>query len=177
MVLKRLKKCLIFVKTNMKTMKTILTILICFVTLAVVAQTPAVKKAPTCYDQWYAVFKERGAAPIADGTHEVIISLRNEYDYAECFFGKIDVKDGKMAGKLQIQNVDGGYEEFDKKVSALYQNTEGLLKEELRNVTSGMSESLVLADGEKIRVFFYKSLVEKTKAHKKAPAPSALIKN
>lgn len=158
-------------------MKTILTILICFVTLAAVAQTPAVKKAPTCYDQWYSVFKERGASPVADGTHEVIISLRNEYDYAECFFGKIDVKDGKMVSKLQIQKMDGSYEEFNKKVSALYQNAEGTLKEELRNVTNGMSESLELGDGEKIRLFFYKSLTEKVKANKKAPPPAALIKN
>jgi hypothetical protein len=166
-------------------MRPILTILICFLTLSVFAQTAAPKssstatpkKVPTCYDQWYSLFKERGAGPIADGTHEVIISLRNEYDYAECFFGKVDVKDGKMSSKLQIQKVDGTYEEFDKKVSALYQNTEGVVKEELRNVTNGMSESLVLTDGEKIRLFFYKALSEKQKANKKAPAPSALIKN
>lgn len=165
-------------------MKPILTILICLVSLGVFAQTASPKttstatpkKAPTCYDQWYSLFKERGAQPIVDGTHEVIISLRNDYDYAECFFGKVDVKDGKMASKLQIQKVDGSYEEFDRKVSALYQNTEGVVKEELRNVTNGMSESLVLSDGERIRLFFYKSLGEKAKANKKAPAPSALIK-
>lgn len=177
MVLKRLKKCLIFVKTNIKTMKTILTILICFVTLAVVAQTPAMKKAPTCYDQWYAVFKERGASPVADGTHDVIISLRSEYDYAECFLGKVEVKDGKLNSKLQIQKTDGSYEEFDKKVSAMYQNTEGILKEEMRNVTNGMSELLTLGNGEKIRLFFFKNVNEKVKANKKAPAPAALIKN
>lgn len=184
MVLKRLKKSLIFVKTNIKTMKTILTILICFVTLAVVAQTGTtktqstpVRKVATCYDQWYAVFKDRGASPVADGTHDVIISLRNEYDYAECFMGKIDVKDGKLSSKLQIQKTDGSFEEFDKKVSSLYQSPEGTVKEELRNVTNGMSESLTLSDGEKIRLFFYKSLAEKVKANKKAPMPAALIKN
>lgn len=160
-------------------MKTILTILICILSVAAFAQSGAAgpKKIPTCYDQWYAVFKERGASPVADGTHEVIISLRNEYDYAECFFGRVDVKDGKMVSKLQIQKVDGSYEEFNKKVSALYQNAEGTLKEELRYVTNGMSESLELGDGEKIRLFFYKSLTEKVKANKKAPAPAALIKN
>jgi hypothetical protein len=63
--------------------------------------------------------KKGEQAPVADGTHDVIISLRNEYDYAECFFGKIEVKDGKMVSKLQIQKMDGSYEEFDKKVSAL----------------------------------------------------------
>lgn len=169
-------------------MKTILSILICLLSLTVVAQTGATKSAsnpkPTtpkkesnCYDQWYSTFKERGANDIADGTHEVIISLRTEYDYAECFLGKIDVKEGKLASKLQVQKVDGSYEDFNKKVSAIYQSADGTVKEELRSVTNGMSESLELGSGERIRLFFYKSVAEKAKANKKAPAPSALIKN
>jgi hypothetical protein len=165
-------------------MKTILTAFVCLVSLTGVAQTGATKSTATttkkvagCYDQWFAVFKERGAGEVVDGTHEVIISLRNEYDYAECFLGKIDVKDGKLSSKLQIQKVDGSYEEFNKKVSTMYQNTDGTVKEELRNVTNGMSEALELGSGERIRLFFYKSLSDKTKANKKAPDPSALIKN
>jgi hypothetical protein len=166
-------------------MKTILSIFACLLSLTVVAQT-ATKAAPStapkpkaanCYDQWYAVFKERGAGPVADGTHEVIISLRNEYDYAECFFGKIDVKDGKLASKLQIQKVDGSYEDFDKKVSPAYQNADGVVKDELRSLSNGMSETLELGSGERIKLFFYKSLSVKEKANKKAPAPAALIKN
>ena len=167
-------------------MKTILSLLACLVfSFTAIAQT-ASKAAPStapkqkvlsCYDQWYAVFKERGSVAIADGTHEVIISIRNEYDYAECFFGKIDVKDGKLASKLQIQKVDGSYEDFDKKVSSNYQNADGVVREELRSVVNGMSESLELGSGERIRLFFYKSLAEKSKANKKAPAPAALIKN
>ena len=168
-------------------MKTSLSLIACLLSLTVVAQTGATKSAPAksnpaaktanCYDQWYSVFKDRGANPIADGTHEVIISLRNEYDYAECFFGKIDVKDGKLASKLQVQKVDGSYEEFTKKVSSVYQNADGTVKEELRDVSNGMSESLELGSGERIRLFFYKSVAAKEKANKKAPAPSALIKN
>lgn len=167
-------------------MKTILSFFTCLLlTMTVVAQT-ASKAAPTtapkqktatCYDQWYSVFKERGANPVADGTHEVIISLRNEYDYAECFVGKIDVKDGKLASKLQIQKVDGSFEDFDKKVSSSYQNADGVVKDELRNITNGMSESLELGSGDRIRLFFYKSVASKEKANKKAPAPTALIKN
>lgn len=172
-------------------MKTIVSFLSCLLlTITVFAQTGGAKtgsakaatpsspqKQNTCYDQWYSVFKERGAGPVADGTHEVIISLRNEYDYAECFIGKIDVKDGKLASKLQVQKVDGSFEDFDKKVSAMYQNSDGTVKEELRNVTNGMSEALELGSGERIRLFFYKSVAGKEKANKKAPAPSALIKN
>lgn len=167
-------------------MKTILSLVTCLLlTITVVAQsggaksasTAAPKKEANCYDQWYSVFKERGAGPVADGTHEVIISLRNEYDYAECFYGKIDVKDGKLASKLQVQKVDGSYEEFTKKVSVMYQNADGTVKEGLRDVSNGMSEALELGSGERIRLFFYKAIAEKTKANKKAPNPSALIKN
>lgn len=160
-------------------MKTVFTILICLLTFSVFAQmgTAPVKKTPTCYDEWYATFKERGANPLVDGTHDVIISLRNEYDYAECFLGKIEVKDGKINSKLQIQKVDGSYDNFDKKPGAIYQNAEGVVKEELRSIANGMSEPLELSNGEKIRLFFYKSLAEKVKANKKAPSPTSLIKN
>jgi hypothetical protein len=167
-------------------MKTLLTLFISFLSIGLFAQTGASKapaksttpqKAASCYDQWYAVFKDRGATPIADGTHEIIISLRNEFDYAECFFGKVDVKDGKIVSKLHVQKVDGSYEEFNKKVSPAYQNADGVLKEELRDVSNGMSEAIELGSGERIRLFFYKSIAAKEKANKKAPAPAALIKN
>jgi len=164
-------------------MKTLLSILICLFSITLFAQTatkaPATppKKTANCYDQWYAVFKERGASPVADGTHDVIISLRNEYDYAECFFGKIEVKDGKLASKLQIQKVDGTYEDFDKKVGSAYQNSDGVVKDELRGITNGMSETIELGSGERIKLFFYKSIAEKAKSNKKAPSPAALIKN
>jgi hypothetical protein len=91
--------------------------------------------------------------------------------------GRIEVTGGRISGKLQIQKVDGSYAEFDKRVSASYQNAEGALKEDLREVTNGMSASVVLSDGEFIRLFFYKSLAEKPVANKKAPAPSVLVKN
>jgi hypothetical protein len=90
--------------------------------------------------------------------------------------GKIDVAGGKIVSKLSIQKVDGSFEEFNKKVSEAYQNSEGTLKEEMRTITNGMSAPVVLADGESIRLFFYKTLGDKPKANKKAPAPAALVK-
>lgn len=119
------------------------------------------------FKEWYTLFKERGANPIADGTHDVIITLRST-DYSECFLGKVDVAGGKLAGNLHIQKMDGSYEEFDKRVSSAYQNREGVLKEELREISNGMSASGILTDGETIRLFFYKSLADKPKANKKS---------
>jgi len=166
-----------FSRINIHDMKPILVILITFLSLSAFAQTGTAKQGASsnCFKEWYTLFKERGANPIADGTHDIIITLRSA-DYNECFMGKIDVAGGKLAGNFQIQKIDGSYEEFDKKVSAAFQNSDGILKEELREITNGMSGSATLSSGETIRLFFYKSLADKPKANKKAPSPSALIK-
>jgi hypothetical protein len=162
-------------------MKPILSALILLLSVSVFAQTqtkPAAKPASSgdCFKQWYTLFKERGAAQVPDGVNDVIITLRNN-EYTECFMGRIEVSNGRISGKLQVQKVDGSYEEFDKRVSASYQNEQGTLKEDLRDITNGMSASVVLSDGDYIRLFFYKSLAGKPAANKKAPAPSVLIKN
>ena len=166
-------------------MKPILSVLILSFSVTFFAQgqtnTPAKQPAKPasskdCFKQWYTLFKERGADAVPDGVNDVIITLRNA-DYNECFMGRIEVSGGKLSGKLQIQKVDGSYAEFDKRVSASYQNAEGTLKEDARDITNGMSASVALSDGEFIRLFFYKSLAEKPVANKKAPAPSVLVKN
>jgi hypothetical protein len=157
----------------MNNMKFLFTILTCLLSVGVFAQTASSKT--TCYQEWYTLFKERGAKPVPDGLNDVIISIRGD-QYNECFLGRVDVAGEKMIGKLQIQKMDGTYEEFDKKVSASYQNDQGTLKEELRAINNGMSSVVRLADGEIIGLFFYKSLADKPRANKKAPSPSALIK-
>jgi hypothetical protein len=158
-------------------MKSVLFLMVSVFSTGLFAQSGASKQtssSSTCFKEWYALFKERGAKPIEDGTHEVVITLRKD-DYTECFLGKIDVAGGKISSRLSIQKVDGSYEEFDKKVSEAYQNPEGTLKEEMRAITNGMSAPVVLSDGLAIRLFFYKSIGDKPMANKKAPAPSALV--
>jgi hypothetical protein len=163
-------------------MKPILAILISLFSFGTFAQTKPAKAAKPaggggdCFKEWYTLFKERGANDVPDGTQEVIITLRSP-DYSQCFMGKVEVAGGKLTGRLQVQKMDGSYDEFDKKVSSAYQNSEGVLKEELRDISNGMSASVTLTDGEIIRLFFYKYLADKPKANKKAPPPSALVKN
>jgi len=157
-------------------MKSLVAVLFCLLSCGLFAQTKPAANSSNCFKDWYTLFKERGGNPIPDGPNDVIITLRSS-DYNECFMGRIDVLGGKINGKLQIQKQDGSYEEFDKQVSGAYQNPEGVLKEELREVTNGMSAPVTLNGGEMIRLFFYKSLADKPKANKKAPAPSALVKN
>ena len=156
-------------------MKPILAILISLFSFGLLAQSKPAASG-NCFKEWYTLFKERGANPIPDGTNDVIITLRST-DYSQCFMGKIDVSGGKLSGRLQIQKMDGSYDEFDRTVSSAYQNTEGRLKEELRDINNGMSASVTLDGGEIIRLFFYKSLADKPKANKKAPPPAALVKN
>ena len=155
---------------------TLLLLLLGLSSTGLFAQASSETKTNDCFNQWYTLFRERGASPIADGTHDVIISLRHS-GFSECYMGKIDVTAGKLSSKLQIQKLDGSFAEFDKKVSAAYQNSEGVLKEESLEVTNGMSASIAMDSGEIVRLFFYKSIAEKPKANKRAPAPSALIKN
>jgi len=158
-------------------MKPFLTIIACLISITIFAQSGSPKPAANkCYQEWYSLFKERGANPVPDGMQDVIISLRGD-EYGECFMGRVDVAGEKMIGKLQVQKMDGTFEEFDKKVSASYQNDQGTLKEELRGINNGMSAFVRLSDGEIIGLFFYKSLADKPKSNKKAPSPSALIKN
>jgi hypothetical protein len=158
-------------------MKQFLTIFFTIITVALHAQSAQSKGASStdCFKEWFTLFKERGATAIADGTHDVIISLRSG-TYSDCYMGKIDVAGGKLTGKLLVQKVDGTYEEFDKKVSSTFQNASGVLKDELREVNNGMSEQVTLTDGETIRLFFFRSLAEKEKANKKAPNPATLVK-
>jgi hypothetical protein len=159
-------------------MKTFLTFLFTIVSVASFAQSTPSKPAAAsadCFKEWYTLFKERGANPVADGSHDVIITVRYG-TYSECYMGKIEVAGGKLASKLLVQKMDGSYEEWDKKVSASYQDSEGTLKQELRDITNGMSASLTLTDGEVIRLFFFRSLADKPKANKKAPKPAALVK-
>lgn len=128
-----------------------------------------------CFKDWYSLFKERGADPVPDGINDVIITIRNG-DISDCFMGKVEVKGGVMTSPLQIQKVDGSWEEFDKRASAAYLGTDNRLKEEFRTVADGMSLSVPLADGELIRLFFYNSLRDKPKGNKRAPSPSQLVK-
>ncbi|HRI78872.1 MAG TPA: hypothetical protein PLR06_04985 [Cyclobacteriaceae bacterium] len=155
----------------------ILLFALCCIVLSSFGQAkPATPPSKDCFKDWYTLFRERGANPIPDGTNDVIITLRNG-DYSDCFLGRVDVLNGNLNGNFKVQKVDGSYADFDKSIAAAYQTQDGRLKEELRAINEGMTASVPLSDGEMIRLFFFKSLKDKALANKKAPAPSALIKN
>ena len=57
---------------------------------------PVKASSSDCFKEWYSLFKERGATPVPDGTNDVIITLRNN-EYTECFMGRVEVSNGKLA--------------------------------------------------------------------------------
>jgi len=165
-------------------MKPIFAILFSFLSIGLFAQgqsaksTTAKPAASNCYEEWYSLIKERGARPVGNGNQDIILSIRSG-NYSECFMGKVTVLDGKIAGRPQVQKVDGSYEDWGKEVSQKYFNSDGTRTAEsntLLTISNGMSGEMVLSDGEIVRCFFYQSVLEKTKANKKAPAPSSLVK-
>jgi hypothetical protein len=159
-------------------MKPILAILFSFLSLGVFAQGAPAKPpaSKNCFNEWYALFKDRGAKPVPTGIHDVVIAF-SKGDYSECYMGKVDVMDGKITGRPQVQKMDGTYEEWDKRISSNYIDEAGNIKASaLLEIHNGMSAEITLADGENVRLFFYKFVADKPKANKKAPAPSVLIK-
>ncbi|MCE2935298.1 MAG: hypothetical protein ACK5V5_04075 [Cyclobacteriaceae bacterium] len=159
-------------------MKTLATLIAFFFTLTAWAQNPPAKApASNCYSDWYSLFKERGAKPIADGMQDVIIAFRST-SYSECFMGRISVQNGKVNGRLQVQKTDGTFEDWDKRIDENYFNSDGTLKnEKMLEITNGMTAEFLVTEGEYARLFFYKFVTDKPKANKKAPSPASLVKN
>lgn len=170
-------------------MKSIFTILFSVLTIAAFAQGQGQSKAAAggaaakpasggnCHNEWYSVFRERGSKPVTNGTQDVVITVRTG-NYSECFLGKVEVFNGKISGRPQVQKVDGTYEEWDRRLSANYFDNDGKLKDNaVLEIHNGMSPELTSSDGEVVRIFFYQFVAEKPKANKKAPAPASLIKN
>jgi len=170
-------------------MKSLLTIIICAFSISLLAQGQGAKPtsassanksaASNCYEEWYSAFKERGAKAVTNGNQDVVITVRNG-NYSECFMGKVAVQDGRVIGRPTIQKVDGTYEDWGKEVSRKYFNADGTRTAEGNaqlEINNGMTGELTLSDGDVVKLFFYQFVAEKPKANKKAPAPSALIKN
>jgi hypothetical protein len=165
-------------------MKSILAILLSLISIGALAQgqskTTAASgsgKVSDCYSEWIALFHERGAKPIQNGTHDVVVSIRKG-NYSECFMGKINVLDKRIAGRPQVQKVDNTYEDWGKEISQKYFNSDGTRAAEtysLLTISNGMSGEMELADGSLVTIFFYQAIQEKPKANKKAPSPSSLI--
>ena len=130
-----------------------------------------------CFKYWYALFRERGADRVTDGTHEVVLSLRKG-EYSQCFMAKIKVLSGRIVPPLMIAKEDGSFEDFTamgKKVSPAFLS--GKSEADLLTITDGMSATFYTTDNETAKLFFYTFVKSKSTANKVAPPVKDLVKN
>jgi hypothetical protein len=129
-----------------------------------------------CYKQWYDYFSERGAKPVPDGTHEVVIAFKSG-ESCHCFMGKVEVSGGKIKSPLYVQTEGGEYKTFTslgKKLDPEFVLAQG---NDLYTINNGMSVLFRTADQEYGRIFFYKFLNKDKQMNKEAPSPTDLLKN
>jgi len=152
-----------------------------FVAFTALGQTAPAKKpavaSSSCYGEWMALFRERGAKPVPNGSHEVIISIRNEQG-SQCYVGKAEVSEGKIMPPILIQKQDGSFEPvgaLGKQLDPTWLASQN--KDTLYEIVDGASMTFYTTEKEFGKLFFYKFLNDKPKANKVAPPPSALVKN
>lgn len=132
-----------------------------------------------CFKEWYTLIRERGASEVTDGTHEIIITLRNTQEgTSKCYMGKVDVRNGKLTRPILVQKEDGTFEPLASLGKGLDPGfAKSMTDEELATIADGMSVNFNLSGGEFARIFFYTFINSKPKGLKQAPSPKTLVKN
>ena len=119
-----------------------------------------------CFKRLEDAFTKRGAYSVADDMHRnVIISFIEEDGTANCVAGKVRVENGTIVS-IFLQYKDETYELMDKK----FYNA----KKMAPTITNGISELIMTADGEKLRVVFIEKLKPKAKDFKGVTLPDDL---
>ena len=130
-----------------------------------------------CFQEWYEKFRTRGAKPVTDGTHPVIITLKSE-EAAVCLVGQVQVANGKIVPPLLVQQEDGEFKPFNtvgKKLDPVFASS--MTEDQLLGITDGMSILLRTNNQEYGRIIFYTFANKGGKAIKTAPNPGELIKD
>lgn len=139
--------------------------------ILLIGSTIGVNAQSTCYDDYYKLFTERGATAIPDGTHEVVVSIRDG-NKCDCLMGKVEVKDNQIVNTLGVLLEDGSVKKIGMKLNSRYKATENPAILFL-DITNGMSSTFLSDDNKMINMFFVKQLNPKAKAFKLAPPASA----
>ena len=114
----------------------------------------------SCYDQYYEIFKIRGAEDVKDGVHENVIFTIRQGNDAECFYGKVKVDSG-VVKEMYIQFEDGTYEPYILKLKTEHNIT----------IQNGISRTVITKDEEIFNVMFVGHIKPPKKKYKRAPAP------
>jgi len=119
----------------------------------------------TCYSKYAKVFEKRGAKEVVDGTYDdVIISIRKG-SMADCFYGKVTVKDGSIDYQnMHLKFEDATYEKLDLRFK--YKE-----KGKVVGIVNGISNVILTEDEELVNVLFVKNIKPKKKKYAKAAEP------
>ena len=119
----------------------------------------------TCYTKYAKVFEKRGAKEVLDGTYDdVIISIRKG-SMADCFYGKVTVKDGNVNYRnMHLKFEDNTYEKLELRFKYKEEN-------KLVTIVNGISNVILTEDEELVNVLFVKNIKPKKKKYAKAAEP------
>lgn len=118
----------------------------------------------TCYQKYAEAFEKRGAYDVEDGTYNDVIITFRKGSMADCFYGKVNVKNGNIVtSEIYLKFEDDSYEKVERKYR--YPN-------QIISVINGMSQTMVTVDDELIDVLFPKKIKPKKKSYIKAADPT-----
>jgi len=125
----------------------------------------------SCFIEYYELFNSRGVNPIPDGIQNVIVTVRNTKDNT-CFatMGQIEVKDGKLAGRLMLKNRAGEYVRPKMSLHPKYEEPKTPLKADY-SIVKGVSHNFLTKNMRIVNVFFIDFL--KPQAPSLVEAPDA----
>lgn len=117
----------------------------------------------TCYTRYAKVFEKRGAKEVVDGTYDDVIITIRKGSMADCFYGKVTIKNGEVNYQnMFLKFEDGTFEKLD----LVYKNE----KKSIR-IVNGISNTFVTEDEELVNVLFVKMIKPKKKKYAKAAEP------
>lgn len=114
----------------------------------------------SCYDQYYEIFKIRGAEKIDNGEHKNVIFTMRTGNHADCFYGKVKVDSGYVK-ELYIEFEDGTYEPYILKLKTDHKIS----------IQNGISRTVITKDEEIFNVMFVNHIKPPKKKYKRAAAP------
>jgi len=120
------------------------------------------------------LFNTRGVNPIPDGIQNVIVTVRDTKDNT-CFatMGQIEVKGGKITGKLTLKNRAGEYVKPKNTLHEKYNEKEAPLKADF-TIIKGISHNFLTKDMKIVNVFFIDFLKPQAPSLVEAPAAKKL---
>lgn len=117
----------------------------------------------TCYQKYVEAFERRGATGVKDGTYKDVIVTLRKGSMADCFYGKVTVKNGEIdVREIYLMFEDGTHEKIVRKYRYPDQSI---------TIDNGMSKTMVTVDEELINVLFVENIKPKKKAYSRAPDP------